>query len=54
MAWFRRCFLAGKLVTELLSAERLTGCATEQSDCDLSWPLTFLAFVGGGDPRGEK
>ena len=53
MAWLKRCFRAGKLVTELLSAERLTGWVTEQSDWDLSWPLTFFAFVGGGDPGGE-
>ena len=51
--WLWECFLAGTLVTELLSADSDTGCwATEQSDWDLSWPLTFLGLVGG-DPGGE-
>lgn len=42
-----------KLVTELLSADKLTGGVTEQSDCDLSCPLTFFALTGGGEAGGE-
>ena len=51
--WLAFLILDCKLVTELLSADKQTGGVTEQSDCDLSWPLTFLALIGGGEAGGE-